>query len=654
MKKNLVYISFAAIAMTFASCVNENLDLDHNNGTVEDVKIVREFVLDLPTRTAFDETHTQLKWSAGDQFGFLATDGTAVVDHNVAISTPEEGNTVSIPVSATATVGYAYYPFIAGNAANPIEKSTTTDGETTYADSYLNAAKLFVSPSQIQKRAGEFYGAMLPMYAKVTIPAESDAAPTPILFKPSASILAVNIYGNADEKVSYVKFTPASGNISGNREYDWTAEPIAEPTLRNGKGYVAVSLENPYSVPAAKPADNSGYIYMAVVPGSYVGGKFTVVTETSVYEFETSATFDLTDVYKPVAVPVNLAGKTPSSTYLYYENFATATAHLENVAYKDYTGTEVRTAHGALNIGTKAAVGTLITPAFAFLGDETKDVKITFHANGWSGTNKLSVTASVGTVVDGTAISLTKLLNTDGSDRFSMDKSAPITVYVKGATKETKLTFTNDASDASDSKRFVIDDVAVEEFVPALEVAYTLDMEVEKKGATSFGQINSGLLTNNGVSWTLVNYCPNNSGSQYWALGNSGSSFANSKLNDTYIKVGSPMGYTTDTYVVAAAISESKMKNVEKVVVYNDKFDVTSDKKQYPTDISLVYSLDGNTYELIGETQTYNAIGGGSNVWIFEPKGATEGAYFAIVIYKEKARAKTDGLKADFYAVPEI
>ncbi len=649
MKKNFIcFILFAAIATTFASCVKEDM-----NNNLDDSKVVREFVIDIDnqTKTTFGEgEQSQLRWVAGDEIGFLTAGEAGNLDGNTPVIVSETAvSSVSFPVNEAAMTIYGYYPYHNASVRNPVSEP--------------NSVALYVSPSQIQKNAGELNGPMLPMYAKAEINQEG---PTMVKFRPVASLMAFNVFGKTGEKVSYIRFTPAAGAPSGYQTYDLTTEVIAAPAVSRTQAYATVSLNEMYQVPAAKPADKSGYIYLAVVPRVYAGGgTFTVVTDKAKYEFAVSADLDLSDVYSPLTIPVDLSSKEAVSQYLYYENFGKALGHRaelgEGMLPEGYTKSEGVTAvHAALEIaGTTSnnvltAAASLTTKPFDFLGSEPTDVKVTFYAGGWRGAdNKFTITATT----DGVATILEENKALGGipetsayDDRFAIDKSTEYSFIVKGVKNGTTLTFANGSGDASDRPWIVIDDIAVEEYVAptGLVVAYSLDMKVEKSGSSSsFNQILVGQLqTNEGVKWTLVNCNPKNKNATYWLLGNTGSSFNQCMLNDTYIKVGAPMGYTTSTHVVSAAISEGKMKNIEKVVVRGG-----GETEKYPTDISLVYSLNGETYQLV-ETQTYQgyADGEGENVWTFKP---IVEAYYAIVIYKKEARASIEGLQADFYSLAE-
>ncbi len=642
MKKNFKYFMLFAAVTVLSACVKENM----GSANVEASKIEREFILDVATKTDFSADGAKLNWVVGDRIGVHTTDAAAaLMDKNVSATKPEEGN-LRVELTEGATTVYAYYPYV---------YATSTLGNDAIAK--LEEQKMYVKPSQNQDEAGKLNGAMLPMWTKATLASDG---PTVLKFNPAASLLAVNVYGKTGEKLSYVRFAPVSGNIAGLFTLNLGAENVEIPAVSKGKTSVTSSLVKLYDIPASKPADRSGLVYLAAVPGSYAGGVLTIATDKSLYEVEISQTLDLTNVYRPYIISVNLADKTPVANYLYYDNMGEAAGHLKDYGGK-YTGTEVRTAQYSINVGTNKAAGTLVTPAFDFLGDETKDVKVSFFANGWNKPNLIAVTANVGEVVGGSALSMNQLANTVHETYFSMDKSKRVEVVIKGATKATQLTVTNDATDAVESKRFVIDDFAVEEYVESTEpvVAYTLDM-TSKIGQGDFNMTRTTYGTYNGVSWTLTKCATNNKNYSGVLLGTNSKNYSTCKLTDEnallnnrtttgpidYSRIGTPCGYEGTTQGVTAAVSEQPMKKVQKVVVYNDIYDGVD----RPEKISLVYSTDDKTYTLLG-TQDYNAYSSGTNEWTFEQ---IPEAYFAIVLYKSvTGNMIAVSVKADFYAMAE-
>ena len=164
-----------------------------------------------------------------------------------------------------------------------------------------------------------------------------------------------------------------------------------------------------------------------------------------------------------------------------------------------------------------------------------------------------------------------------------------------------------------------------------LSVAYTFV-------ASNLGQgygVQTGKASNNGVKFTVT--C-----GQGTYVGSNSSKKANCVLGNTYAKVGTPCGYNASTKYVVAVISESKMSNVGKVVVYNN----SDNDSTAPTKISLVYSKDGSTYTLV-ETQNYSKTG---NTWEFD---VVDSAYYAVVMCNstsDTSYIRTNNLKIDYYS----
>lgn len=110
-----------------------------------------------------------------------------------------------------------------------------------------------------------------------------------------------------------ITFTPAGGEkLNGQHIYNLET---GKTTDTGYKESATVTLTTPYAVPAAKPADKAGYIYLAVTPKSYAGGTFTVVTDKNTYTFETTKVIDASNVYAPVVIPMNLVAATPAEDY---------------------------------------------------------------------------------------------------------------------------------------------------------------------------------------------------------------------------------------------------------------------------------------------------------------------------------------------------
>lgn len=139
-------------------------------------------------------------------------------------------------------------------------------------------------------------------------------------------------------------------------------------------------------------------------------------------------------------------------------------------------------------------------------------------------------------------------------------------------------------------------------------------------------------VSSDGLSWTVTF-------GQTTYIGTNSSNKSNCKLGDTYVKVGTPCGYTSNTTQVAAIISEDTLADIRQVIVDSDT------DSNNPTKISLVYSTDNESYNLI-ETQDYSKANG--NTFSFTKKGT---GYYAVVLYYSGSSGymRTNGLKIKFY-----
>ncbi len=720
MKKMLNSLMFvAAAAMAFSGCSKEEVSDNAQSGS--GIKTTRCFVAEIAeSRTTLNDAATRMKWTAGDQLGFY-TDVTT--DKNVASSTYAEGATnFTASIDTKATKVYAYYPYYAG------QKPATTHEDVS----------LYIEDAQTQTEAGVLNGNMVGMYASATL---AEGENTVLTFTPIASLIAFNIYDaeNNGDAVKSITFTPAGGEkLNGQTIYNLETGVTASTGTKTS---AAVTLTTPYAVPAAKPADKAGYIYLAVSPKNYAGGgTFTVTTDKAVYEFATATAIDASNVFGVFTVPMNLAKvrqPAPTVTHVFYDDFskATGTGSIDNlyVSPADYAYyytdpyTKTGSIYGfneAIRMGASGATATVTTPALKLI-EGTKNLKVTFYANGWKADQSLNVTASTGTVVGGSDLIMPAATSTGGT----MDKGATafFTAYVENADATTTLTFAL-ASTTIDN-RFTLDDLTVDVqdgpivIVPqiladditnisadgvadetftytvkndnsytasvscdgtivtaasvdgatktvtytvsqnttaakrtgtititlndsastsktinveqneagsvTLAVAYTFNA---KSGIGSSYGVKTGVVADNGVAWTVTF-------GQTTYVGTNSNNKAKCKLGAAYAKVGTPMGYTADQTQVVGVISESAMANVGKVVVSGDT------DTHNPQKISLVYSVDNETYTLIG-TQDYSKANG--NTWEFSIKPS---AYYAVVMqYSGSDYLRTNNLKIEYYS----
>lgn len=453
MQKTLMLV--AAAAMALAGCSKE--DVSDNALPGSGTKATRGFTAEIASsRTTLNDAATRMKWTAGDQLGFYTDVET---DLNVASSTYAEGATnFTAEIDTKATKVYAYYPYF----KSQMDKDTPRTHENV---------SLYIEDAQTQTEAGVLNGNMVGMYASATL---AEGQNTVLTFTPIASLIAFNIYDaeNNGDAVKSITFTPAGGEkLNGQHIYNLET---GETTSTGTKESATVTLTTPYAVPAAKPAGKAGYIYLAVTPKSYAGGTFTVVTDKGLYTFETTKSFDLSNVYAPITIPMNLAKvrqPAPTVNHIFYDDFSTATGTNDYFSMKVspadyayyYTDTYTREGsvyafNGAIRMGVSKTTGTVTTPALKLI-EGTKNLKVTFYANGWKADQALNVTASTGTVVGGSDLVMPQATDT-GSGVMDKSEAALFTVYVENADATTALTFA--LASTTVDKRFILDDLTVD------------------------------------------------------------------------------------------------------------------------------------------------------------------------------------------------
>ena len=449
MQKTLMLV--AAAAMALAGCSKE--DVSDNALPGSGTKATRGFTAEIASsRTTLNDAATRMKWTAGDQLGFYTDVET---DLNVASRTYAEGATnFTAEIDTKATKVYAYYPYF------------SSQKDRTYEN-----VSLYIEDAQTQTEAGVLNGNMVGMYASATL---AEGQNTVLTFTPIASLIAFNIYDaeNNGDAVKSITFTPAGGEkLNGQHIYNLET---GETTDTGYKESATVTLTTPYAVPAAKPAGKAGYIYLAVTPKSYAGGTFTVVTDKGLYTFETTKSFDLSNVYAPQVIQMNLAKvrqPAPTVNHIFYDDFSTATGTNDYFSMKVspadyayyYTDTYTREGsvyafNGAIRMGVSKTTGTVTTPALKLI-EGTKNLKVTFYANGWKADQALNVMASTGTVVGGSDLVMPQATDT-GSGVMDKSEAALFTVYVENADATTALTFA--LASTTVDKRFILDDLTVD------------------------------------------------------------------------------------------------------------------------------------------------------------------------------------------------
>ena len=437
--------------MALAGCSKE--DVSDNALPGSGTKATRGFTAEIASsRTTLNNAATRMKWTAGDQLGFYTDVET---DLNVASSTYAEGATnFTAEIDTKATKVYAYYPYF------------SSQKDRTYEN-----VSLYIEDAQTQTEAGVLNGNMGGMYASAPL---AEGQNTVLTFTPIASLIAFNIYDveNNGDAVKSITFTPAGGEkLNGQHIYNLET---GKTTDTGYKESATVTLTTPYAVPAAKPAGKAGYIYLAVTPKSYAGGTFTVVTDKGLYTFETTKSFDLSNVYAPQVIQMNLAKvrqPAPTVNHIFYDDFSTATGTNDYFSMKVspadyayyYTDTYTREGsvyafNGAIRMGVSKTTGTVTTPALKLI-EGTKNLKVTFYANGWKADQALNVTASTGTVVGGSDLVMPQATDT-GSGVMDKSEAALFTVYVENADATTALTFA--LASTTVDKRFILDDLTVD------------------------------------------------------------------------------------------------------------------------------------------------------------------------------------------------
>lgn len=687
----------AAAAMALAGCSKS--DIADEVRPESGIKSVRGFAAEIvSSRTTLNDAATRMKWTAGDRLGFYSD---VTSDANVASSTYAEGDTnFTAEIDTKATKVYAYYPYNAGQ-------------NTTYGYTSVN---LPIAQSQTQTQAGVLAGENVPMSAAATL---AEGEKTVLSFTPAASLVAFDLYDAEDsgESVKSVTFTPAEVKINGNRYIDMTTGSATSSSPDGFYTSATVTLTTPYAVPVVKSADKGGYIYLAVTPKVYPnGGTFTVTTTENVYyTFTTDKSIDLSNVYAPAVMTMNLAKvrkpmKDFSGSYVVLVKnaqgyFALSSApsgtRLSAVAF-EYNGTDASVASSdAATVWTVAKNGNNYTFAnggkylswsadkAADISDTPYDLTISENADGTvyvrpaarqgsylSKNNQAMYFAFYGNTGQNCNIYLVpaeyKLLPsiTLGESAVQLafdDETGPdIAVTVTDATTVTAAAYDDEsgttecdwlAASYADGKVSYIAETNTTDAVRTAYivvtaandngtkkavitvvqgfsggVTYTLSNTFNAKTGIGSGYgVKTGVVPDNGVKWTVTF-------GQTTYVGTNSSNKGKCKLGTAYAKVGTPMGYTADQTQVVAVISESAMANIGKVVVSGDT------DSNNPQKISLVYSVDNETYTLIG-TQDYSKADG--NAWEFT---AVPSAYYAVVMqYGGTGYLRTNNLKIEYY-----
>lgn len=175
-----------------------------------------------------------------------------------------ESDTMNVRISAGATHLHGLFPYSSSAGQSPTEVNVD------------------IPNAQAQDIPGELTGSRWPMAATAAI-LDDHAS---LVFKPFASLLALNIYSSEPEEgeaVTYVRITPTvNSNFCGNAAVDITS---SSPTFTSGNSSRPVSLtvNRPKALPGKRPADPRTFedrLYICLARQSYTYVRFEIQTST--------------------------------------------------------------------------------------------------------------------------------------------------------------------------------------------------------------------------------------------------------------------------------------------------------------------------------------------------------------------------------------
>lgn len=235
--------------------------------------------------------------------------------------------------------------------------------------------------------------------------------------------------------------------------------------------------------------------------------------------------------------------------------------------------------------------------------------------------SNVTVTANFAAAAASKTISITSpshgTVSTDPAGSAAPEATVTITATPDSGYEVDSISVVDEDSNpvAVTSNQFTMPDKNVTVTVTFIKIAYELTAGGWGTSyAVKTGQSGSSDYDND-MTWTIT-FGGNNS-----SMGANNANLSKCTLGDTYAKVGSPMSYTASTTYVTAAISESTMSNIAKVVVTTGSISGTINE------VSLVCSSDDETYTQIGSTLTSKTDG----KYTFEFTKKTEALYYAIV-----------------------
>ena len=227
------------------------------------------------SKVGLDAGHRQFIWHSGDQISVFNNINTSSVAFNVS----ETESEVDVPQSAS--ILYGVYPCTAGSRPD--------------------AVSVQIPVNQLQAAGGVFPSKNYPMSAVASI---ADNAAT-MMFKPLASVLALNIYGG-NGSIKAVRVTPLSNNgFAGTASVDVTSANAAFVTSVDNAKAVTISLTSPTTV-GAKPENDTqkrtfpGQIYVCLARQVYSNLQIEVDLGGTIYRFTTSKTFEFDCAQKDI------------------------------------------------------------------------------------------------------------------------------------------------------------------------------------------------------------------------------------------------------------------------------------------------------------------------------------------------------------------
>ena len=256
MKVNLL---ITAIILALASCSEITPEM-------EPCRKVKLSVTLPESKVGLDDEHRQFRWHSGDQISVLNN----VNSNNVIFNVSETESEVDVPQSAS--ILYGVYPSV--------------------ADSRSDAVSVRIPVNQTQASGGIFPSKNYPMSAVASI---VDNAAT-MMFKPLASVLALNVYGG-NGSVKAIRVTPLSNTgFVGSASVDITSANAAFVTSVDNVKAVTVLLTTPTPV-GVKPENDTqkrtfpGQIYVCLARQVYSNMQIEVELEGTICKFTTSDTF---------------------------------------------------------------------------------------------------------------------------------------------------------------------------------------------------------------------------------------------------------------------------------------------------------------------------------------------------------------------------